>query len=195
MLQVEEDRLPEAQTQNPAPIPAQAQIPGGVHEDIVLSFDRRRGWMRINIDGSEWWFKQLLGKCQIIGCDNAKGRLHLRGQARINGETLQLYRDPAAEPHALVEGQRMENTYNRLCYRRYEADGSRATTGNWRLRDERKTRQLGMGHPDTLKLVEGIVGDLSVEWPTEDVIAHIFSLGFAILEPGTRIAHLYDPEI
>ena len=209
MLQVEEDRLPEAQTQNPAPIPAQEQIPGGVHEDIVLSFDRRRGWMRINLDGSEWWFKQLLGACQILSCDNAKGRLHLRGQARINGETLQLYRDPASGRHPLIEGERLEKTYNRLCYRRYEPDGSRATIGNWRLRDERKTREIykktqgteqerwmaAMSHPDTLKLVEGIVGDLRVEWPEEDIVAHIFSHGFAVLEPDTRIAHLYDLEI
>jgi len=52
-----------------------------------------------------------------------------------------------------------------------------------------------MSHPDTLKLVEGIVGDLRVEWPEEDIVAHIFSHGFAVLEPGTRIAHLYDPEL
>lgn len=209
MLAVEEDRLPEAQTQNPAPIPEQLPVPAGAHEEIVLSFDRRKGWMRINIDGQDWWFKSMYGSCQITGADNPKGRLYLRGYATIMGDQLSLHRAKDAVPHPLITGDRLNDTFNRMCYRRYEGDGARATRGNWRLRDERLTRKIyqqakgtekerwaaAMNHPDTLRLVDNIVGDARTEWPTTDIVAHCFTHGFAVIDPKTNWAHLYDTEL
>ena len=171
----------DAQYQATAPIGPQAPIPAGVH-DIELSWDRKRGYMRVIIGGERWWFKEYLGKAQVLGCDSKRGRLHLRAMAQINGETLTMWRDPDALPHAAVEGTRREKTHNRLCYRR--------ATEEWRLRDER----LDWNHPEALVFTKSYVGDLNAEWHANDSIAHIYHNGYAIID-NQDVAHLYDPDL
>lgn len=170
----------DAQIQSAKPIGPQAPIPPGVH-DIELSWDRRKGYMRVIIEGQKYWFKEFLGKAQVLNCDSKRGRLNLRAIAQINGETLTMWRDPDAPPHKEVEGIRREKTHNRLCYRR--------ATEEWRLRDER------MGnHPDALIFTKSYVGDLNAEWHANDSIAHIYHNGFAIIDEND-VAHLYDTEL
>ena len=64
--------------------------------------------MRIVIGDGRWWFKEYLGKAQVLSCDNKRGRLNLRAMAQIQGETLIMYRDPDAPPHKEVEGLRRQ---------------------------------------------------------------------------------------
>ena len=181
MLTQHREVYEDAQIQSAWAIGDQAPIPPGVH-DIELSWDRKRGFMRIIIEGESWWFKEYLGKAQVLGCDSKRGRLHLRAMAQLNGETLTMYRDPAAPPHAVVEGIRRERTHNRLCYRR--------ATEEWRLRDER----MDWNHPDALVFTKSYIGDLNAEWHKNDSIAHIYHNGYAIIDRD-NVAHLYDPDL
>ena len=175
------DVYEDAQYQSNTPIGTQPPIPPGVH-DIELSWDRRKGYMRIVIGDGRWWFKEYLGKAQVLSCDNKRGRLNLRAMAQIQGETLIMYRDPDAPPHKEVEGLRRQTTHNRLCYRR--------ATEEWRLRAER----LAWNHPDALVFTKSYVGDLNAEWMAQDTVAHIYHNGYAIVDKDD-IAHLYDPEL
>ena len=174
----------DTQFQRSEPIGVQPPIPAGVH-DIELSWDRRQGYMRIIIGGKTWWFKEYLGKAQLIKTDNERGRLHLRAMALIDGETLIMYRDPDAATHPVAEGMKLETTHNRLCYWRERR--------LWRLRDERKT-QANPGNVDALKYVRSYVGDLSAEWNREDPVAHIYHNGYTVVD-ADNVAHLYDPEL
>ena len=171
----------DAQYQNLAPIGPQDPIPGGMH-DIELSWDRKAGYMRVVIEGKTWHFKEYLGKAQILGTDNASGRLHMRASAMLDGETLIMYRDITAEPHPQAAGVLRERTHNRLCYRRASQD--------WLLRDER----MGWNNPEALKLVKSYVGDMNAEWNRNDSIAHIYHNGYVIID-RENVAHLYDPEL
>jgi hypothetical protein len=171
----------DAQYQNLAPIGPQPQIPAGVH-NIELSWDRNVGYMRIVISGSTWHFKEYLGKAQVLGTENRRGRLHLRAMAQLDGETLIMYRDPTAKAHPSVAGLRRDQTHNRLCYRRASLD--------WRLRDER----MPWDHPEALKFVKSYLGDMSAEWNQNDPVAHIYHNGYVIID-GDDVAHLYDPDI
>ena len=188
------DIYEDAQIQSAKPIGPQTPIPSGVH-DIELSWDRKRGYMRVVIGGEKWWFKEYLGKAQILNTDNKLGRIYLRAMAQINGETLTMWRDPDALPHELVEGVKREKTHNRLCYRR--------ATEEWRLRDER----LDWNHPEALVFTQSYVGDLNAEWHRSDNVAHIYHNGFAVIADATtdeelsawhppmvvpKVAHLYD---
>ena len=171
----------DAQYQSAKPIGQQAPIPPGVH-DIELSWDRHKGYMRVIIEGQKYWFKEYLGKAQVLSCDNKRGRLNLRAIAQINDETLTMWRDPDAPPHAEVEGIRREKTHNRLCYRR--------ATEEWRLRDER----MDWNHPEALRFTKNYIGDLNAEWHMRDNVAHIYHNGRAtITQDG--VAHLYDTEL
>jgi len=181
MLTQHREVYEDAQIQSARPIGEQDPIPPGVH-DIELSWDRKRGYMRVIIEGESWWFKEYLGKAQVRGCDNKRGRLWIRAMARIDGETLTMYRDPKAPPHAEVEGTRRERTHNRLCYRR--------ATEEWRLRDER----MDWNHPDALVFTKSYIGDLNAEWHKNDSIAHIYHNGYAIIDRD-NVAHLYDPDL
>ena len=172
----------DAQYQSSDPIGYQPPIPAGIHENIELSWDRKRGYMRIIIDGKTWHFKEYLGKAQLTGTDSKRGRIHLRAMARIDGETLTTYRDPSAQPHPEVEGERRESTHNRLCYRRQSQE--------WRLRDER----MEWNHPEALKFTKNYVGDGVFEWHMADSIAHIYHNGTAIID-SENVAHLYDAEL
>jgi len=178
---VNTDIYEDAQFQSSTPIGMQPPIPPGVH-DIELSWDRHKAYMRIIIDGQTWWFKEYLGKAILVGADNAKGRLHLRAGARIDGDTLTMYRPPDVSPHPLVNGENRETTHNRLCYRRSDQ--------RWRLRDER----MPWNHPDALKIVDDYVGDMNAEWIMEDTVAHIYHNGFVIIDDN-NIAHLYDSDL
>ena len=171
----------DAQIQSAKPIGPQAPIPPGVH-DIELSWDRRKGYMRVIIEGQKYWFKEYLGKAQVLGCDNKRGRINLRAIAQINGETLTMWRDPNAPPHENVSGKIRKKTHNRLCYRR--------ATEEWRLRDER----LDWNHPEALVFTKSYKGDLNAEWHANDSIAHIYHNGFAIIDKDD-VAHLYDTEL
>ena len=171
----------DAQIQSAKPIGPQAPIPPGVH-DIELSWDRKRGYMRVIIEGQKYWFKEFLGKAQVLNCDSKRGRLNLRAIAQIDGETLTMWRDPDAPPHKEVDGDRREKTHTRLCYRR--------ATEEWRLRDER----LDWNDPEALVFTKSYVGDLNAEWHANDSIAHIYHNGFAIID-GNDVAHLYDTEL
>ena len=171
----------DTQTQRTMPIGLQPQIPLGVH-DIELSWDRKKGYMRIIIDGAPWWFKEYLGKAQVLGCDNERGRLYLRAIARIDNETLTMYRDPKAPVHEEVEGTRRDSTHNRLWYRR--------ACKQWRLRDER----MDWNHPDALVLTSSYAGDLNAEWHTDDNFAHVYHNGYTIIDDD-NVAHLYDPDL
>ena len=167
----------DSQTQNEAHIPAQATMPAGVH-DIEISWDRTAGWMRAMIGSQVWHFKELLGKAEVTSTDNTRGRINVRAMARIEDETLMLYRAPDWKPHPRVEGVERIDTHNRLCYRRSHRD--------WRVRDERRPES-----PDALVFVTGYVGDLNVEWEGRDPIAHIYHNGEVIVDKD-RLAHLYD---
>ena len=180
-MQVSQQVYEDAQYQSTTPIGPQAPIPAGVH-NIELSWDRHKGYMRIVIGGEKWWFKEYLGKAQVLSCDNKRGRLNLRAMARIDGETLTMYRDPAAPAHKIVEGTVREKTHNRLCYRR--------ATEEWRLRDER----LEWNHPDALVFTKSYKGDLNAEWHANDSVAHIYHNGYAIIDKND-VAHLYDTEL
>ena len=171
----------DAQIQSAKPIGPQAPIPPGVH-DIELSWDRHKGYMRVIIEGQKYWFKEYLGKAQVLSCDNKRGRLNLRAIAQINGETLTMWRDPDAPPHENVTGRIRKKTHNRLCYRR--------ATEEWRLRDER----LDWNDPEALVFTKSYVGDLNAEWHANDSIAHIYHNGYAIIDKDD-VAHLYDPEL
>ena len=180
-MQASQQVYEDAQYQATAPIGPQAPIPAGVH-NIELSWDRRKGYMRVIIEGQKYWFKEFLGKAQVLNCDNKRGRLNLRAIAQINGETLTMWRDPDAPPHEEVDGIRREKTHNRLCYRR--------ATEEWRLRDER----LDWNHPEALVFTKSYVGDLNAEWHANDSIAHIYHNGYAIID-ANDVAHLYDTEL
>ena len=171
----------DAQYQNDAPIGPQPAIPGGVH-DIELSWDRAKGYMRVIIDDQKWWFKELIGKAVVLRADSAKGRLHFYGMARIDGETLTLYRPPGASPHILAEGLERPTSLYRTCYRRADR--------KWRARDER----MPWDHPDALKIVSDVVGDFAVEWRINDKVAHIFHRGWEIID-DKGVCHLYDPDL
>jgi hypothetical protein len=175
------DTYEDAQYQSDAPIGEQPPIPTGVHS-IELSWDRSRGYMRIMIGSQKWWFKEYLGKAVVVGTDNGRGRITLRAMARLDGETLTMYRPPEAPVHKMVEGLERKRTHNRLCYRRSSQD--------WRLRDER----LAWNDPDALKFVTTYVGDLSAEWNGLDKIAHIYHNGIAVID-DQHICHLYDPDL
>ena len=171
----------DAQYQDAAPIGPQPPIPAGV-QDIELSWDRKRGYMRVIVGGRTWHFKELLGRAQILGTDSKRGRINLRAMARIDGETLTIFRDPGALPHQEVEGERRESTHNRLCYRRQSQE--------WRLRDER----MPWEHPNALRFTKNYIGDLNAEWHMSDQVAHIYHNGYAIIDDD-GVAHLYDPEL
>ena len=186
--QLRSDVYADAQFQSDNAIGTQPPIPAGIH-DIELSWDRNKGFMRIIIGDERWWFKEYLGKAQVMGTDNQRGRLYLRAMAVLDGDTLVMYRDPNAKPHESVIGQPRATTHNRLCYWR---EGQR-----WRIRDEKKTQRNEMDL-DALKFVSSYVGDLSAEWNRQDVVAHIYHNGFSVLETqpdGKIIAHLYDPDL
>ena len=171
----------DAQIQSAKPIGPQAPIPPGVH-DIELSWDRHKGYMRVIIEGQKYWFKEYLGKAQVLSCDNKRGRLNLRAIAQINGETLTMWRDPDAPPHENVTGRIRKKTHNRLC--------DRPAPEEWRLRDER----LDWNHPNALVFTKSYVGDLNAEWHANDSIAHIYHNGYAVIDKDD-VAHLYDPEL
>ena len=86
-MQASQQVYEDAQYQAAAPIGPQEPIPAGVH-DIELSWDRRKGYMRVIIGGKTWHFKEYLGKAQVTGTDSKRGRIYLRAMARIDGETL-----------------------------------------------------------------------------------------------------------
>ena len=176
-MQASQQVYEDAQYQSSDPIGYQPPIPAGIH-DIELSWDRKRGYMRIVIAGKTWWFKEYLGKAEVTGTDNKRGRIYLRAMARIDGETLTTYRDPLAS-HPLVEGERRESTHNRLCYRRQAQE--------WRLRDER----MEWDHPEALKFTQSYVGLLNAEWHMADSVAHIYHNGYVIIDEND-VAHLYD---
>jgi hypothetical protein len=180
-MQASQQVYEDAQYQSSDPIGYQPQIPAGIHENIELSWDRKRGYMRIIIDGKTWHFKEYLGKAEVTGTDNKRGRIYLRAMARIDGETLTTYRDPLAS-HSEVEGERRESTHNRLCYRRQSQE--------WRLRDER----LPWNHPEALKFTQSYVGLLNAEWHMADNVAHIYHNGYVIIDKND-VAHLYDTEL
>ena len=168
----------DAQRQSDDPIGPQEPIPAGVH-DIELSWDRKRGYMRVIIGGKTWHFKEFLGKAQVTSCDSKRGRINLRAMARIDGETLTVYRDPNALFHQEVEGERRESTHNRLCYRRQSQE--------WRLRDER----MPWEHPDALRFTKNYIGDGVFEKHAVDLVAHVYHIGFVILD-SEGVAHLYE---
>ena len=55
-MQASQQTYEDAQYQASEPIGEQEPIPAGVH-DIELSWDRKRGYMRVIIDGKTWHFK------------------------------------------------------------------------------------------------------------------------------------------
>ena len=59
-MQASQQGYEDAQYQSTTPIGPQAPIPPGVH-NIELSWDRKKGYMRIVIGGERWWFKEYLG--------------------------------------------------------------------------------------------------------------------------------------
>jgi hypothetical protein len=103
----------------------------------------------------------------------------LRGLARIEDETLTLYRDPKAKPHPFADGGvRREKTLNRLCYRRMDSQ--------WRLRDE-KAEWNAQG---ALIIISNMVGDMVCLKSRNDQVAHVFHDGFVVVKDG--LAHLYE---
>ena len=180
----------DSQFQSSEPIGEQPPLPGGVF-DMLLSWDRHRSYMRLEIpeiDG-KWHFKKLQGKVQITGTDNERGRILLHGMARLDGEVLSLYRDPASTPHPPLDAQdiglALPPTNSRLCYYRQKR--------LWRVRDERLTKERGMAGKDTLRLVTGLVGDWASNKPSEDPVAHVFHRhpNYVVIDRA-GVGHLYD---
>ena len=188
------DQYEDQQYQNPDPIGAQDPIPVGTH-DIELCWDRKKGWMRIDIRDQSWWFKEYLGRCEVVSTQT-KGRINIRAEARIDGETLTMWRGPDATKHPVVAGTVRRKTHNRLCYRRAQTD--------FRVNDD-GTDHNGFGNrtPDTdatplnerkLVYVKSYVGNLNCLWNKNDEIAHIYHDGVIIVDEND-VAHLYDPLI
>lgn len=83
-----------------APLPSQGPLPGGVH-DWVLSFDLDKAVMKIRCveegkslgDWSQWFFKEAIGKAYITRSDRDTGRINLRGECVMEGDTLYFYRE------------------------------------------------------------------------------------------------------
>ena len=176
------------QVQSAMPIPAQPSVPTGVH-DMILSWDLEHGWMKLRIDDGLWFFKELLGRAVVLGTNTDVGRIHLRGMATSNGDTLTLYRDAKAEPHPVVDGLELDKTYNRMCYFREQKV--------WRLRDEEKTARYhsegkDIHSPDVIKYVKSYEGDGVLSWAFSDQFAHCYHEGRVIID-AENIAHLYDP--
>ena len=190
---VTEDNYEDSQTQNPAPIGPQDPIPAGVH-DCEMSWDRKKRWMRLIIDGHAWWFKEFLGRGQVMSTNNAEGRITIRASARIDGETLRMWRDPDAVPHPRVDGVSRRKTQNRLCYRRSQLDFRVNDDGNAHNGFSDRTPDTNSTPHRERKLVyvRSYVGDLNSLWNRSDVVAHIYHLGETIIDDND-VAHLYDP--
>ena len=194
----------DAQYQNSDPIPDQKPVPENVWI-CEISWDRTAGFMRMIIPALEgesqniWWFKELLGKCQILGTDNMKGRIVMRGIPCVENETLAFRRDPDAKPYPVVEGgEYLPPTHNRLCYFRNQRI--------WRVRDERGTQKAYEEgtldqHPELLRYTSSLRGDAHLEFAYEDIVAHIYHKSSVILreEPelgeGVVVCHLYDESL
>jgi hypothetical protein len=181
----------DAQFQNSDPVGPQIAVPLGF-QDMELSWDRKAGYMRIIIEGYTWHFKEYLGKARIVHTNNKDGRIHIYAKAQIEGDTMTMWRDKEAPLHPIVEGDIRPDTFNRLCYRRWEINNTPAQ--EWRLRDERLTLEKGWDAEGALVLVKGYVGDLNAEWNKNDSVAHIFHQGWTIVDKD-RIAHLYDRDL
>ena len=188
------DQYEDQQYQNPAPIPPQGSIPPGVH-DIELCWDRKKGWMRIDIGDQSWWFKEYLGRCQVISTQK-KGRINIRAGARIDGETLKMWRGPNATPHPVVAGTVRRKTHNRLCYRRAQTDFRVNDDGTAENGFGNRTPDTGATPPKERKLVyvKSYAGDLVSIWNKNDTVAHIYHEGVIIVDEND-VAHLYDPLI
>ena len=176
----------DSQFQNEEDIGPQDPVPSNL-ATLELSWDRNKGYMRIIIqDKGTWYFKELLGKAQLLYTDNKKGRLYLKAMPLLDGETLYLYRDPESEPHPMIDDntifEALVTTNNRLCYNRHDVC--------WRIRDERKPWM----DDTSRRLVSQYIGDIALEWNRNDPIAHIFHKGQIIIDKDD-VAHLYDPEI
>ena len=186
--EIREDVYPENdnKVQTDEPIGYQTPIPSELAH-LELSWDRRKALMRIIIkDKGTWYFKEVLGKAQMLSSDNKTGRLNLKAIPFLDGETLYLYRDPESIPHKAVADndvlEVLHPTNNRLCYNRNETC--------WRIRDERQP----WADMESRRLVKNYVGDISIEWNHGDLIAHIFHKGEIVLDKN-NVAHLYDLEI
>lgn len=174
------------QIQSDEEIGYQEPMPCGV-EELELSWDRNKAFMRIIIkDQGTWYFKELMGKAQLLSADSERGRLHIRAIPFLDGDTLYLARDPESVLHEPLEesaiSETLRQTNNRLCYNRHETC--------WRIRDERKPWM----DESSRRLVVNYVGDIAIEWNHDDVIAHIFHKGVIVLDTD-NVAHLYDPEL
>jgi len=127
-------------------------------ETLELSWDRKKAFMRIIIkDKGTWYFKELMGKAQVLSADSEKGRLYLRAIPFLDkDDTLYLARDPDSVPHEPIEeeavAELLRTTNNRLCYSR---EGS-----CWRIRDERKPWM----DDTSRRLVADYIGDIAIEW-------------------------------
>jgi hypothetical protein len=175
------------QYQNPEPIGPQAPMLTGVR-DIEMSWDRNAGYMRTIIEDQRWWFKEVVGKAVILDTDSSRGRMNIRAKAQLLDERLVLWRPSTAEPHPSVEGERYTASHQQVCYYRARQV--------FRITD---TRERAKGSTSALTLVKGYVGDWVVEWPLNDIIAHLFHDGPWILcDPGCFMhkgggyAHFYE---
>ena len=174
------------QIQSNEEIGYQEPMPCGI-EELELSWDRKKGFMRIIIkDQGTWYFKELMGKAQLLSADSERGRLYIRAIPFLDGDTLYLARDPESVAHERLEeddiAESLQKTNNRLCYNRQETC--------WRIRDERKPWMDNSSR----RLVADYVGDISIEWNRNDIVAHIFHKGLILLDKN-NVAHLYDSEL
>lgn len=174
------------QIQSNEEIGYQEPMPCGI-EELELSWDRKKGFMRIIIkDQGTWYFKELMGKAQLLSADSERGRLYIRAIPFLDGDTLYLARDPESVAHERLEeddiAESLQKTNNRHCYNRQETC--------WRIRDERKPWMDNSSR----RLVADYVGDISIEWNRDDIVAHIFHKGEILLD-NENVAHLYDAEL
>ena len=174
------------QIQSNEEIGYQEPMPCGI-EELELSWDRKKGFMRIIIkDQGTWYFKELMGKAQLLSADSERGRLYIRAIPFLDGDTLYLARAPESVAHERLEeddiAESLQKTNNRLCYNRQETC--------WRIRDERKPWMDNSSR----RLVADYVGDISIEWNRDDIVAHIFHKGEILLD-NENVAHLYDAEL
>jgi hypothetical protein len=128
--------------------------------------------MRWKLGDDAWECERIVGKCQAISADRSSGRLTLRGHLKIDDGTAFVYRDPDTPMHQEVAGQRLPNSFWRICYAR--------GLNMFRLRNE-VTQEATL-------FVLGYVGDLQLSW--RDRGSHVFHSGYWIID-SQNMAHAY----
>ncbi len=184
----------ESFTVNPGPLPEQAPVPSGIQR-WLWSFDRTNAWMSIRLiqpdqpfeDWPRWWFKKADGEATVVGGNPLSGRIEMRGECTLEGETMYLW--DTTEDHEddwLYEtsledlpGTVLHPSQYRICYRRANED--------WRCRDENRP----FYDIEALRHITDVRGRIRLNWL--DHGSHIFHQGSIYIDEN-EVAHLLNPD-